>query len=234
MGMELIGNCTPDMREWLHCLAQWHQRRADTVLHGRPSAYIFYTNLYAHGQQHELEPGRPEEQQALHALITAACTLVYGAEESQRRTILTAGFLEGPVGCHPQSWHYDYMGNTENIFIPMVPLTERNGTEYVDFGSLAKSAANRATVLNYILQLYEETDELITLPPLPVQDPYVIRRLIAEPFQLVRMHSHALHHGVKNEESYVRRVFFIASTDQPGYMLTEHHLTPLIFDFEEA
>ena len=234
MGMELVGACSPEMCEWLHCLAQWHRRRADTVLQGRPSAYIFYTNLYAHGQIHDLEPGSPEEQQALQALIADALALAYGAEESRRRTVLTAGFLEGPIGCHPQSWHYDYMGNTENIFIPLVPLTERNGTEYVDFGTLEKSAANRTAVLHYILQLYEETEELTTLPPLPVQDPYVIRRLIAEPFQVVRMHYHALHHGVKNEETYVRRVFFIASTNQPGYRLAEHHLTPLIFDYEEA
>ena len=57
MGMELVGACSPEMCEWLHCLAQWHRRRADTVLQGRPSAYIFYTNLYAHGQIHDLEPG---------------------------------------------------------------------------------------------------------------------------------------------------------------------------------
>lgn len=234
MGMEIIGRCTPQMREWLSCLDQWHRRRAETMLQGRPSAYIFYTNLYAHGQRHTLEQGSPEEQQTLQALITAAGEMVYGPEESRQRTVLTAGILEGPVGCHPQSWHYDYMGNTENIFIPLVPLTERNGTEYVDFGTLEKSAANRAMVLPFILQRYEENDEVVTLPPLPVQDSYVIRRLNAEPFQIVRMHSHALHHGVKNEENYVRRVFFIASTNQAGYRLPENHLTPIIFDYEEA
>lgn len=234
MGMELIGACSSEMRAWLHDLEQWHHRRADTVLHGRPSAYIFYTNLYALGQAHEIESGSPDEQAALHSLITDACTLVYGVEGSQQRTVLTAGFLEGPIGCHPQSWHYDYGGKTENIFIPIVPLTERNGTEYVDFGTLAQSAANRAVVMEYLTQRSEEGDELITLPELPTTDPYVVRRLIAEPFQVVRMHSHALHHGVKNEEVYTRRVFFIASTDHPGYTFPEHHLTPIIFDYEDA
>lgn len=229
MGMELVGACSPQMREQLAQIAAWHQRRADLLFAGQPSPYIFYTNLYAAGQEHTLAPGTPAEVSALQALVAATCTLVYGNAASQR-TVLTAGILEGPIGCRPQGWHYDYRGNTENIFIPLVPLTARNGTEYVDFGSLAQSAANRDTVLAFILQRGAAGDDLLTLPPLPTADPYVVRRLNAEPFQIARMHSHALHRGIRNEERYTRRVFFIASTDQPAYRLEKEYLAPIIVD----
>ena len=229
MGMELVGACSASMREQLTLMLAWHQRRADLVFAGQASPYIFYTNLYAAGQEHTLMPGTSAEVWALHELVMATCALVYGAATAQR-TVLTAGILEGPIGCRPQGWHYDYQGNTENIFIPLVPLTVRNGTEYVDFGSLAQSAANRNAVLAFILQQGASGDDLLTLPPLPTADPYTVRRLNAEPFQIVRMHSHALHRGVRNEESYIRRVFFIASTDQPTYRLDEEYLAPIIVD----
>lgn len=228
MGMELVGACSPPMREQLAEMAAWHQRRADLIFAGQPSPYIFYTNLYAAGQEHTLAPGTPTQVSALQALVAATCALVYGADT--QRTVLTAGILEGPIGCRPQGWHYDYRGNTENIFIPLVPLTARNGTEYVDFGSLAQSAANRAAVLAFILQRGAAGDDLLTLPPLPIADSYRVRRLNAEPYKIVRMHSHALHRGVRNEESYTRRVFFIASTDQPDYHLDEAYLAPIIVD----
>lgn len=228
MGMELIGACSPTMRDALLRLLPWHQRRAACTLGDQPSPYIFYTNLYARGESHELAPGSTDEVALLQQLITETCTLVYGAAGG--RTVLTAGFLEGPIGCRYQGWHYDYRGNTENIFIPLVSLTARNGTEYVDFGSLAKSAANAPAVLAHLLQRGADGDDLLTLPVLPTTDPYVVRRLLAEPFQVVRMHAHCIHRGVCNEETYTRRVFFIASTDSPGFVLEEDYLAPILVD----
>jgi hypothetical protein len=38
-------------------------------------------------------------------------------------------FIESPVRCRAQKWHFDYRGRMENLFVPLVPQTERNGTE---------------------------------------------------------------------------------------------------------
>lgn len=58
MGMELVGVCSPQMRELLAQMAAWHQRHADLVFAGKASPYIFYTNLYDAGQAHTWRRGQ--------------------------------------------------------------------------------------------------------------------------------------------------------------------------------
>ena len=49
--------------------------------------------------------------------------------------LISMGFITSQINCYDQHFHIDYNGTTETYFIPLVDLTDKNGTEYLEFNN---------------------------------------------------------------------------------------------------
>ncbi len=54
-------------------------------------------------------------------------------ESFQNKTLIQVNVICAPPDCNNQLFHMDYQGDSESYFIPMVPLSDLNGTEYLHF-----------------------------------------------------------------------------------------------------
>jgi hypothetical protein len=213
-----VDSCSAQARDSLQTLAAVHERLVAAELGSlaRPSV-IFYSVLLAHGTQPRLSPG---EQALLTQVVDEVTKKAYGDDAGQ---VLLAGFLEASPGCSPQLWHVDYDGNTETLFVPLVPLTAKNGTEYVQWESVERAIQ--------MLAKYGPQIEAATLTDFSRLNPaeaYEIRRAVAEPFTILRMPYYLFHRGVRNEEAYARRVFFVTVAARAGFELTDDFKSPVI------
>jgi hypothetical protein len=197
--LHVPARCSPHVEAALMRLVPVHERLA-TAYPGLPGDATFYSALFARGEPPRLAPD-------LGALLSAVCdellAISYGATPAH---VLTAGFIESPVRCRAQKWHFDYRGRTENLFVPLVPQTERNGTEYVAWATPEAGPA----MLERYCALFSDTEQL-DLSSLAGTDAHRVLRATARPFEILRMPHHLLHRGVENREPYVRRVFYMAT-----------------------
>ena len=76
-----------------------------------------------------------EEQNALGLPIVQAlkeeCSHL--KESFRTKTLIQVNIICAPPDCNNQLFHLDYKGDSESYFIPMVPLSDLNGTEYLHF-----------------------------------------------------------------------------------------------------
>jgi hypothetical protein len=216
--MIYLGRCSDFVQEALQALVTEHDRVVGLAGEASWSTdHVLYTNLFARDT--------PPRLVAKHAALLgkAMDELVQQAYGTTPVWVLTAGYIESPVGCRPQYWHYDYGAKTENIFIPLTPLTERNGMEYVEWLS---AEAGPAQVSRYGGRLSELLP--LDLAALGIAEPYRIRRAAAAPYDVLRMPWHLLHHGISNQEPWVRRVFFMCMTLHPHFDLAPHDKQPVV------
>jgi hypothetical protein len=54
-------------------------------------------------------------------------------ESFATKTLIQVNIICAPPDCNNQIFHLDYKGDSESYFIPMVPLSDLNGTEYLYF-----------------------------------------------------------------------------------------------------
>jgi len=150
---------------------------------------------------------------------------VYGA---QYQKILGFGFIQAPHGNKTQAWHTDYGGKTENIFIPLVPMTDLNGTEYISFEDpdAAKFwfwyiyAAHDFTV-ELPPTLFPSNDERHQIPNAPSKK-YSIQRWNCKPFTVSRMPYYLYHRGPTNREKEMKVLFYVTVTSDPTFDVEEH------------
>lgn len=211
-----IGKCSPSVRANLLQLIPAHERFA-AAYPNLPTDAIYYSTFYAHAQPPRLFN---EEAEWLSATLQELTQTVYGAAA---RRILTAGFIESPRSGRRQPWHFDYRGKTENIFVPLVPLTQENGTEYVDWAEPNSGPAELARLVEII-----EPGEIEDLASLPDLSPHAVRRAEAEPFEILRMPYYLLHRGTPTNGPQVRRMFFIATTPHFDFDLSEADKAPIV------
>ena len=178
--------------------------------------YITYSALIANKCPPRLVP---EEHQLLFGVCQTLISRVYGEKSV---TLLTAGFVESPVNCKLQEWHYDFGGNTENIFVPLRPATSLNATEYVEWVRPGIELEMQQKLLPVIGE-----KRYLNLKEVNIEEPYRIRRAVANPFEILRMPSHLLHRGTINRELYPRKVFYIATTLVPGFDLEPENKLPV-------
>jgi hypothetical protein len=208
--------CSPRVEAALLRLVVEHERLA-AAEPDLPSGEVFYTTLFAHTDPPRVPPD-------LGVLLSSVCDeligLVYGSTPLR---LLTAGFIESPVGCRAHRWHFDFHGRTESLFVPLTPFTPNNGTEYVAWSVPGSDAA-----------MLERYRDVLTgaggrdLSLIAAADAYRVVRLTAEPFAIVRLPSHLLHRGGDNREPYVRRTFYLTTTQLPGFDLSSAEKAPVL------
>lgn len=128
----------------------------------------------------------------------------------ETKKIISMGFISGQPGCMEQHFHVDYDGITSTYFIPLCDLTDRNGTEYLEFQSPSRN-----------MELFEKIKE--------ISDKYIKREQIIESFDkigvdsseynfkianssaysLLYLPNYVLHRGSRNNENYNKTMFQI-------------------------
>jgi hypothetical protein len=212
--MIYLGPCSARVREGIQHLLVAHLCLVNEYL--EPNLpYIAYSALLAHQCPRRISEA---DEKVLRDVCHELTRIAYGDKPV---TILTAGFLEAPVNCRRQRWHYDYGGNTENLLVPLVPATERNATEYVEWLNPAMAEAMMHRILPQLSGTYELKD-------LEIPEPFRISRAIAAPFDIIRMPNVTLHRGTPNQEDFVRRVFYIATTLVAGFDLQASDKEPIV------
>jgi len=157
---------------------------------------------------------------------------VYGDE---CRKILTAGIIVASPGNETQMWHFDYNGKTENILIPYVPITENNGTDYVQFESVESAKFwypylkdSQGEQYHYDLpNLFPDNDLRHNIPHCPSKR-YRLERWKADPFTITRMPFYMFHRGPKNRENYKKLMFYLCTTDDMSFFVPEHQKAAVI------
>ena len=57
----------------------------------------------------------------------------YLKETFEKYTLLQINFINAPPDCNDQLFHIDYLGDSISFFIPLVELSDLNGTQYLFF-----------------------------------------------------------------------------------------------------
>jgi len=189
-----------------------------------PHKHMIYTTLYAPQCERRILVA---SENLLLDISKKIISSAYG--KFGNRKILSVGFMESAVASQStQGWHYDYHGKTENIFVPMCDLTNKNGTPFVEFPSPAIQ-----------MKFFEENFKRINIAqsfqlPANLPKPFEVRRMTSRPFEINRMLNVALHSGANNEENFRRFIFYICSTHLPGFDLEKRYLAPCLEGGEDV
>jgi len=157
--------------------------------------------------------------------LQSLLTRVYG---DQYQKILGFGFIQAPHGNKTQAWHTDYGGKTENIFIPLVPMTDLNGTQFVYFDD--PDAAKFWFWYIYAVHdfavelpptLFPDDDERHKVPNAPSKK-YTVKHWNAQPYTISRMPHYLYHRGPTNFEKETKILFYVTVTSDPNFDVEEH------------
>ena len=116
-------------------------------------------------------------------------------------TLIQLNFLNAPPDCNTQLFHLDYKGDSISYFIPLVELSDMNGTEYLYFFN----QDNYQTYYNIILDMNEkyfdrnEAIDYLSKLGLSLDIDYAFKFANSEAFSLIYMPHYVYHRGQKNK-----------------------------------
>lgn len=126
------------------------------------------------------------------------------------KDVLSFGFISSQPECKDQHFHIDYKGVTHTYFIPLCDITDKNGTDYLEFKSSVKNISlfkdlkkigdrfiTREGVSGYLNSINVDPNE------------YTFKILNSPAFSLVYLPNYVLHRGTKNREEYIKVMFQI-------------------------
>jgi hypothetical protein len=184
---------------------------------------MFYSHLFAKNMP--MPPTiTPLEQQSLDMVVSRLKQFVYGDRAANWHSI-TVGFLQSPPLCGDQTWHLDFDGTTENIFVPLTRVTDLNGTEYVTFEDDFDQLNVELLVDNFgDASVIKTKDELglHELPPRLFDREFKKQRLNCEPYTVVHLPHWVLHRGVNNGADHDRITFYVCCSFNATFDLAPH------------
>lgn len=181
---------------------------------------VFYCNKWSMEQNKKYTP-LVEKLQAECAHLTAsfaACTLIQ------------LNFLNAPPDCNTQLFHLDYKGDSISYFIPLVDLTDLNGTEYLFFYE-EKNYTGAATfdLIKTMNDKYFDRDEAIAFlaqHDFLLKRDYEFRFANAEAFSLLYMPFYTYHRGQKNKTGTNRIMLNILFSIENKYEFPTEEYVP--------
>ncbi|UJR34859.1 hypothetical protein I4U23_027638 [Adineta vaga] len=112
------------------------------------------------------------------------------------------GYILNPINSHAQVFHIDYTLTYSTLFIPLVPLSVDNATQYL------------IPSLNIDPKLFAEAtknfDKINVDLLLQDQNYYSVRQCIANPFTVLKMDFGTIHRAISNQGTYHRVMFYIS------------------------
>ena len=135
----------------------------------------------------------------------------------EKKYILSFDFLQSKPNCDNQLFHIDYEGNTETFFIPMVDLTDDNGTEYLEFNNIEDNKKYFDFLIS-ISNKYMTKDEVINALKAQgiKEDSYKFKIVNAEAYGIIHLTYMCFHRG-KTNTSKADRVMFTVKISNSDY-----------------
>lgn len=124
----------------------------------------------------------------------------------EKYTLLQINFINAPPDCTDQLFHIDYLGDSISFFIPMVDLSNLNGTEYMFFND----KSNYMKYFSLMLEMSEkyfnkkEAIEYMQSKGFKYGDDYEFKCANSDPYALIEMPNYVYHRGQKNKTDHNR------------------------------
>ena len=116
-------------------------------------------------------------------------------------TLIQINIINAPPDCNNQLFHIDYQGDSESYFIPLVELSDLNGTEYLYFYDKENYKLYYESDL-YMSDHYYSKEEIIdyfTTLGLKINIDFVFKCANSDPYALLFMPYYVYHRGQKNK-----------------------------------
>ena len=119
----------------------------------------------------------------------------------EKYTLLQINFINAPPDCNDQLFHIDYLGDSISFFIPLVELSDLNGTEYLFF----YDNENYMKYFPLMLEMSEkyfskpEAKEYMDAKGFIYGSDYEFRCANSNPYSLIEMPNYVYHRGQKNK-----------------------------------
>ena len=130
----------------------------------------------------------------------------YLKEMFEKYTLLQINFINAPPDCVDQLFHIDYLGDSISFFIPMVDLSDLNGTEYLFF-------YDSNNYIKYFDLMLEMSEKYFTKPEaidymiskgFTYDVEYCFKCANASAYALIEMPNYVYHRGQKNKTNHNR------------------------------
>jgi hypothetical protein len=124
----------------------------------------------------------------------------------ENNTLLQINFINAPPDCNDQLFHIDYMGDSISFFIPMVELSDLNGTEYLFFYDKENYMKNFPLMLEMSDKYFTrpEAKEYMESKNFIYGVDYEFRCANSDPYALIEMPNYVYHRGQKNKTNHNR------------------------------
>ena len=137
----------------------------------------------------------------------------------EENTLLQINYICAPPDCTDQLFHIDYLGDSISIFIPLVDLSDLNGTEYMYF----YDEKNYLLFFNLMLEMSDkyftknEAIEYMTSKGFIYETDYCFKCANACAYSIIEMPYYVYHRGQKNKTNHNRIMLNILFSRNNAY-----------------
>ena len=130
----------------------------------------------------------------------------YLKDTFDKYTLLQVNFINAPPDCNDQLFHIDYLGDSISFFIPLVELSDLNGTEYLYF-------YDKNNYYKYFPLMLEMSEKYFTrLEAIAYMETkgfsynvnYCFKCANSDKYALIEMPNYVYHRGQKNKTDHNR------------------------------
>jgi ferredoxin len=149
----------------------------------------------------------------------------------EENTLLQINYICAPPDCTDQLFHIDYLGDSISIFIPLVDLSDLNGTEYMYF----YDEKNYLLFFDLMLEMSDkyftknEAIEYMTSKGFIYETDYCFKCANACAYSIIEMPYYVYHRGQKNKTNHNRIMLNILFSRNNAY---EYPIDEVIEDSE--
>jgi len=119
-------------------------------------------------------------------------------------TLIQINIINAPPDCNNQLFHIDYQGDSESYFIPLVELSDLNGTEYLyfyDTENYKRYYEHELYMSDHYLSKEDIVAYLTNTLGLKINVDFVFKCANSDPYALLFMPYYVYHRGQKNKTS---------------------------------
>ena len=154
-------------------------------------------------------------------------------------TLIQINIINAPPDCNNQLFHIDYQGDSQSYFIPLVELSDLNGTEYIHFYNPTHYNLYYSNLL-YMSDHYftknDIIDYLTNTLGLKINTDFVFKCANSSHYALLYMPYYVYHRGQKNKTTTNRLMLNILFSigNKFNYPIEEYILDAEIDEEERA
>jgi len=190
---------------------------------------VFYCNKWTEEQN--------KKGQTIVRILREECPHL--KESFATKTLIQVNVICAPPDCNNQLFHLDYKGDSESYFIPMVPLSDLNGTEYLHFSDQRNYKVYYESLMYMSDHYFDKKDALeylTTVLGLKANIDFAFKCANSDAYALLFMPYYVYHRGQKNKTAINRLMVNILFSigDNFSYPIEEYILDAEIDEEDRA